>query len=81
MEMTREEVVQRMWKTMWGTESGLIPDGIYETCRFVEDTSEEGKYRCEIIDVNVKNKGKSVTALQKRLRANNGYMGHLKVIA
>lgn len=81
MEMTREEVIQRMWKTLWGTESGLIPDGIYETCRFVEDTSEEGKYRCELIDVNVKNKGKSVAALQKRLRVNNGYMGHLRVIA
>ena len=81
MEMTREEVVQRMWKALWGTESGLIPDGTYETCRFVEDTSEEGKYRCEVIDVNVKNKGKSVSTLQKRLRANNGYMGHLKVIA
>ena len=81
MEMTREEVVQRMWKTLWGTESGLIPDGTYETCRFVEDTSEEGKYRCELIDVNVKNKGKSVAALQKRLRVNNGYMGHLRVIA
>ena len=81
MEMTREEVIQRMWKTLWGTESGLIPDGTYETCRFVEDTSEEGKYRCELIDVNVKNKGKSVAALQKRLRANNGYMGHLRVIA
>lgn len=81
MEMTREEVVQRMWKTLWGTESGLIPDGTYETCRFVEDTSEEGKYRCELVDVNVKNKGKSVTTLQKRLRANNGYMGHLRVIA
>ena len=81
MEMTREEVIQRMWKTLWGTESGLIPDGTYETCRFVEDTSEEGKYRCELVDVNVKNKGKSVTTLQKRLRANNGYMGHLRVIA
>ena len=81
MEMTREEVVQRMWKTMWGTESGLISDGTYETCRFVEDTSEEGKFRCEVIDVNVKNKGKSVASLQKRLRMNNGYMGHLRVIA
>lgn len=81
MEMTREEVIQRMWKTLWGTESGLIPDGTYETCRFVEDTSEEGKYRCELVDVNVKNKGKSVTTLQKRLRVNNGYMGHLRVIA
>ena len=81
MEMTREEVVQRLWKALWGTESGLIPDGTYETCRFVEDTSEEGKYRCELIDVNVKNKGKSVAALQKRLRVNNGYMGHFRVIA
>lgn len=81
MEMTREEVIQRLWKALWGTESGLIPDGSYEACRFVEDTSEEGKYRCELVDVNVKNKGKSVATLQKRLQVNNGYMGHFRVIA
>ena len=81
MEMTREEVVQRFWMSLWGAESGLVKDGCYETCRFVEDTSEQGKYRCELIDVNVKNKGKSVASLQKRLRTNNGYMGHLRVIA
>ena len=81
MEMTREEVIQRLWKALWGTESGLIPDGSYEACRFVEDTSEEGKYRCELVDVNVKNKGKPVAALQKRLQVNNGYMGHFRVIA
>lgn len=81
MEMTREETVQRLWKSLFGSESGLIPDGVYETCRFVEDTSEEGKYRCELVDVNVKNKGKSVTELQKRLRMNNGYSGNLRIIA
>ena len=81
MEMTREEVIQRMWKALWGSESGLVKDGIYETCRFVEDTSEQGKYRSELIDVNVKNKAKSVQSLQKRLRANNGYIGDIRIIA
>ena len=81
MEMTREEVVQRMWKALWGTESGLIKDGMYETSRFVEDTSEEGKYRSELVDVNVKNKAKSVQSLQKRLRANNAYTGDIRIIA
>lgn len=81
MEMTREEVVQRMWKTMFGTESGLIEDGIIETARFVEDTSEQGKYRYELFDVNVKNKAKPVSELQKKLRAANNYMGNLKIIA
>lgn len=81
MEMTREEVVQRMWKALWGAESSLVKDGVYETSRFVEDTSEEGKYFSELVDINIKNRGKSVDTLQKRLRANNGYQGHLKVIA
>ena len=81
MEMTREEVVQRMWKTLWGAESGLVKEGTYEACRFVEDTSEEGKFRYELVDINVKDKAKSVTALQKRLRTNNSYLGHLRIIA
>ena len=81
MEMTREEVVQRMWKTLWGAESGLVKEGKYESCRFIEDTSEKGKYRCEVVDINVKDKSKSVSTLQKKLRTNNGYLGHLRVIA
>lgn len=81
MEMSREEVVQRLWKTMFGAESGLIQDGVYESSKFVEDPSEEGKYRCELVDVNVKNKAKSVQTLQKKLRAANNYTGNLRVIA
>lgn len=81
MEMTREEVVQRLWKALWGAESSLVKDGVYETSRFVEDTNEEGKYFSELVDINIKNRGKSVDTLQKRLRTNNGYQGHLKVIA
>ena len=81
MEMTREEVIQRMWKALWGSESGLIKDGMYETSRFIEDTSEEGKYRSELVDVNVKNKAKSVQSLQKRLRTNNAYTGDIRIIA
>lgn len=81
MEMTREEVVQRLWKALWGAESGLVKEGVYEASRFVEDTSEKGKYRLELVDVNVKDRTKSVQTLQKKLRTNNNYMGHLKVIA
>ena len=81
MEMTREEVVQRVWKSMFGAESGLIPEGTYETCRFVEDTSEEGKYKCELYDVNVTDRTKSVAELQNRLRMNNGYTGNFRIIA
>lgn len=81
MEMTREEVIQRLWKALWGAESGLIKDGIYEGSQFVEDTSEEGKYRAEPININVKNKVKSVSTLQKRLRTNNNYSGDIKIIA
>ena len=81
MEMTREEVVQRFWKALWGAESGLVKEGTYEACRFVEDTSEEGKFRYELVDINVKDRTKSVNALQKRLRTNNSYLGHLRVIA
>ena len=81
MEMTMEEVTQRVWQALWGTESGLIEDGVYETCRFVEDLTEEGKYRPEVYDIKVKNKGKSAKTLQKRLRQENNYTGHLRVIA
>ena len=81
MEMTREEVVQRLWKALFAAESGLIKDGVYETSKFVEDSCEQGKYRVELCDVKVKNKAKSVATLQKRLRTNNNYTGNLKVIA
>ena len=81
MEMTREEVIQRLWKALWGAESGLVKDGVYEAARFVTDSCEEGKYKCEQISINVKNKAKSVSALQKRLRTNNNYSGDIRVIA
>ena len=82
MEMTREEVVQRFWKMMFGAKSGLIQPGLIETSRFVEDLSESGKYKIELIDINVKdNVGKSVEELQKQLRAQNNYMGNLRIIA
>ena len=81
MEMTREEVIQRLWKALFGTESGLVKDGTYESCRFVEDTCEEGKYHSELVDIKVTNKSKPVSVLQKRLRTSNGYTGHLRIIA
>ena len=81
MEMTVEENIRRMWKTMFGAESGLVKDGLYESCKFVEDSSEQGKYRCELIDVKVNNKAQDVSALQKRLRMNNNYTGTIKILA
>lgn len=82
MEMTREEVIQRMWKALFGVKSGIIPEGLYETTRFVEDPSEKGKYKIELFDINVKgNKGRSVDTLQKELKAMNGYSGNLRIIA
>ena len=82
MEMTRAEVIQRLWKTMFGAHSGLIKAGSYEGARFVEDSYEEGKYRSEIVNINVKEgMGKNVQDLQKELRTSNQYAGHLRVIA
>ena len=82
MEMTREEVVQRFWKMLFGAKSGLIQPGLVETSRFVEDLNEPEKYKVELIDVNVKEGvGKSVEELQKQLRAQNNYMGNLRIVA
>ena len=82
MEMTRAEVIQRMWKTIFGARSGLIKAGVYEAARFVEDSCEQGKYRSELVDINVnENSGKSVSDLQKELRVSNQYSGHLRIIA
>ena len=82
MEMTRAEVVQRFWKSMFGAHSGLVKPGVYESAKFIEDSCEQGKYRSELFDINVKdNAGKDVDALQKELRTSNQYAGHLKIIA
>lgn len=84
MEMTREEVVQRMWKSLFGSKSGLIPDGIYETSRFVQCPDDPEKYNIELFDINVNNSKlnkKSVQDLQKELRAQNQYSGNLRIIA
>lgn len=82
MEMTRAEVIQRLWKTMFGAHSGLIKAGNYEGARFIEDSCEEGKYRSEIFDISVKEgMGKNVQELQKEFRVSNQYSGHLRVIA
>ena len=82
MEMTREEVVQRMWKMLFGSRSGLIPDGIYETCRFVPSLDEPDSYSVEMVNMEVsKPNVKSVEDLQKELRAGNQYTGNMRVIA
>ena len=80
MEMTREEVVQRMWKMLYGSKSGIIPEGIYKSAKIIE--VEDNKYTSELVDIKVKaNSGKSVTYLQKQSRAQNQYKGDIRIIA
>lgn len=82
MEMTREEVVQRLWKMMFGSKSGIIPEGTYEGARFIEDDLNPGKWKSELIDVKVKSKSsKSVATLQKQMIMQNQHKGDLRVIA
>ena len=82
LEMTREEVIQRMWKTLFGTRSGLVKPGTYESSRFVDDTSEQGKSRIELIDVKVDEQPvPEVETLQQELRVANYYTGNLRVIS
>ena len=79
MEMTREEVVQRMWKMMYGAKSGIIPEGTYEGAKIIKDGE---KYRSELIDIAVKaNNGRSVPYLQKQSLAANQHKGDLRIIA
>jgi len=80
MEMSREEVVQRMWKMLYGSKSGIIPEGIYECAKLVDNG--DGKYRSELIDIKVGgNTGRSVQYLQKQTRAENQYKGDIRIIA
>ena len=82
MEMTREEVIQRMWKMLYGSKSGIIPEGIYEAAKIVEDSSEPGKFKSELFDIKVRSSsGKTVKHLQKQSRANNQYKGDIRIIA
>lgn len=79
MEMTREEVIQRMWKMLYGSKSGIIPEGVYEGARIIQDGE---KYTSELIDIIVKkNSGKSVSYLQKQSKALNQHRGDLRIIA
>ena len=82
MEMTREEVVQRMWKTLFGSKSGLITPGLYETSRFIENPTIKDKYSVEVVDLKVKPvENADVVELQKELRAENQYTGNMRIIA
>lgn len=80
MEMPREEVVQRMWKMLYGSKSGIIPEGVYEGAKIIE--VGDGKYTSDLINIKVKpNSGKSVTYLQKQSKAQNQYKGDIRIIA
>lgn len=80
MEMTRNEVVQRLWKMLYGSKSGIISEGLYKSAKIVE--ADEGKYTSEPIEIKVKpNSGKSVRYLQKQSKAQNQYKGDIRVIA
>ena len=81
MEMSREEVVQRMWKMMYGSKSGIIPEGVYECARIVP-AEEKDKFTSELFDIKVKpGCGKSVQYLQKQSKAVNKYKGDIRIIA
>lgn len=81
MEMTREEVVQRMWKMMYGSKSGIIPEGIYE-CAKIVPSGEKDMYTSELFDINVKpGCGRSVQYLQKQSKAQNKYKGDIRIVA
>lgn len=81
MEMSREEVVQRMWKMMYGSKSGIVPEGIYECARIVPSGDGE-MYTSELFDISVKpGCGKSVQYLQKQSKALNKYKGDVRIIA
>lgn len=82
LEMTREEMIQRVWKELFGAKSGIIKPGVYESCKFVECPDEKGKYKIELYDVKVKeNSGESVSKLQKQLKALTQYCANLRIIA
>ena len=82
LEMTREETIQRLWTSLFGTKSGLVKPGVYETTRFVECPDEKGKYRPELVDVKVgENCGASPEELQKQLRIMTMYSGNFRIIA
>lgn len=82
LEMTREEMIQRVWKELFGAKSGLIKPGVYESCKFVECPDEKGKYKIELYDINVKeNMGRDVNELQSQLRALTQYSANLRIIA
>ena len=79
MEMTREEVIQRLWKMMYGAKSGIIQEGTYEGARIIKDGE---KYRSELIDINVKgNNGRTIQHLQRQSLAANQHKGDLRIIA
>lgn len=82
MEMSREEVVQRLWKMIYGSKSGIIPEGVYEGARIIADPTDSEKFTSERFNVKVRgNTGKSVSYLQKQFKAVNQYKGDLRVIA
>ncbi len=82
MEMNIDEVVQRLWKTLFGTKSGLVSEGLYESCRFIECPDEEGKYHSELIDVNVKTTDVGdIKTYQKQLKAMTQYQGNLRILS
>lgn len=80
MEMTREEVIQRMWRMLYGSKSGIIPEGIYEGAKIV--SNGDGKYTSELMNFKVcPNVGMSVLELQKQSKALNQHKGDLRIIA
>ena len=82
MEMSEEEVVQRMWKMLYGSKSGIIPEGIYEGAKIIKDPNDPEKYTSQLFDIKVRSfAAKSVRHLQKQSLAQNQHKGDLRIIA
>ena len=82
MEMSVEEVIQRIWKMLYGSKSGIIPEGVYEGAKIVEDPNDPEKFTSQLFDIKVRSSAaKSVRHLQKQTLAQNQHKGNLRVIA
>ncbi len=82
MEMSEEEVVQRMWKMLYGSKSGIVPEGIYEGAKIIEDPNDPEKFTSQLFDIKVRSSAaKSVRHLQKQTLAQNQHKGDLRIIA
>lgn len=69
LEMSREEVLQRLWTRYCGMNSPTVNEGHQTLSQFVQDESYSDKFRVEQFDFNVvKDKSRSLGEQQERMR-------------